>query len=214
MIRISRVMLLQAAVILAVVIAMSRLSESCAPCQTPDTESTGAVGDAVPGANNYIYEMFDQSDSLSTASQTLFSGMALTEAVGQPGTNSCYWSGSLYEESAPTVSGGAWMMGSNNTWGPDDVGLSSAELDELVNSGASHGVLFPCTMTMYQQMEAQCSTTGPLEPFWVDAWTDASGRHLDSNKLTVTISINPRTITSCRDPGSNPADQDCATFPY
>ena len=79
----------------------------------------------------------------------------------------------------------------HNHWGYDSIGWNLGDLDNIVQNGPAHGIIFPCTITIYQGMQIECDANT-----WWGYRTDV---------LTITVDNNPsNSETVCRDKAANP----------
>jgi hypothetical protein len=97
------------------------------------------------------------------------------------GTNTCWWNGSGMAQ-YPTVQGSTWTVGQGNAghnqYGLDTVGFVYGVINLIQTQGGAHGVHFPCTVSIYQEMNYD----------GIDAYID--------NLLTQTVGSN--TVNVCR----------------
>lgn len=116
-----------------------------------------------------------------------------SEYTVTPGTNTCWWtshfsvyntsSGDDYKISHWTVGQYSGVSGYHNQWGPDAIGWNLSDLDNIVENGPSHDIVFPCVTTIYQEMQIECNAN-----LWFNYRTD-----------TLTISVDDdHTVKACR----------------
>lgn len=149
------------------------------------------------------------AESSSEASQWIgdwndnsFDGALVSEGVGAPGLDSCYFSGSIYSPFTH-ITGGTWQVaggelaGQHNRWGYDYVGWFKEAVDYYRTYGPSHGIVLPCGTTQFQTMSELCGST--CVPY-----TQGPGNVLTSD-------IRLMNVQSCRNDMSNSS---CMTVNY
>jgi hypothetical protein len=152
-------------------------------CLVPSTETTADEG--FSGAISR--ELFQQT--LSDTAVDSFDNHLVQEYTVTPGTNGCWWSTSGLVQN-PGTQNSHWTVGQysgvsgyHNQWGPDEIGWDLVDLDNIVQNGSAHGIIFPCVTTIYQGMQIECSAN-----VWFNYRTDT---------LTITVD-DDHTVKACR----------------
>ncbi|HKV26564.1 MAG TPA: hypothetical protein VJN93_18355 [Candidatus Acidoferrum sp.] len=135
-------------------------------------------------------------DRLSLAAADNFDNHYVQEYTVTPGTNTCWWSTSGLIQN-PGTQNSYWTVGTvngnqeHNHWGYDKIGWDLSDLDNIVQNGPSHGITFPCTITIYQGMRIECDANA-----WWDYRTDV---------ITITVDNSQENDeTVCRDEAADP----------
>lgn len=124
---------------------------SCPACPIPGAESTDPYGDL--SNSSVVIEYFEQTLYNSTFDPA---GYEVEELPGTyEGTNSCWFPGSD-EPQNPTISGGVWTVTSSDQWGPDEVGLSDKDAEQIWGAYTGGEISLPCQVVTYQDMEIEC----------------------------------------------------------
>ncbi|MGC1418484.1 MAG: hypothetical protein WA817_24585 [Candidatus Acidiferrum sp.] len=159
-------------------------------CLVPSTEETDDIG----WNGGIDREQFDMT--LSDTAADGFDNHYVQEYTVTPGTNACWWSTSGLVQN-PGTQNASWTVGTvggnaeHNHWGYDEIGWNVSDLDNIIRNGPGHGVVFPCTITIYQGMQIECDANT-----WWDYRTDV---------ITITVNNNPEnTETNCRDEAADP----------
>lgn len=159
-------------------------------CLVPSTEETDDIG----WNGGIDREQFDMT--LSDAAADNFDNHYVQEYTVMPGTNTCWWSTSGLIQN-PGTQNSYWTVGTvngspeHNHWGYDEIGWDLVDLDNIVQNGPAHGVIFPCTITIYQGMLIECDANT-----WWGYRTDV---------LTITVDNSPENDeTNCRDKAADP----------
>jgi hypothetical protein len=146
----------------------------------PSTEDTDDQG-----WNGSIYrELFEMT--LSDTHGDSFDSHTIQEYTVQPGTNTCWWSGSGLVQN-PGTQNSHWTVGASthNQWGFDEIGWDLTDLDNIVQNGPHNGVIFPCVITIYQGMQIECNA---------NVWWNYR-----SDTITITVNnVGDNTEESCR----------------
>lgn len=119
-------------------------------CPVPGGESSDAY--AQTSNSSYVLEYFEQT-LLNPSSDPV--GHTVEETYGMPGSNSCWFPGSDVPQN-PRISGGDWTVNSSDQWGPDEVGLTDADAEQIWGAYYNGQISLPCTVTAYQNMQIEC----------------------------------------------------------
>jgi hypothetical protein len=154
-------------------------------CKAPAKETTVDVG-FYPASFRERFEM-----TLSDTNKDTFDGATVKEVTASPGSNTCWWS-TLGLAQHPGVTGSSWPIGSvngtpnANQWGYDSIGWNLVDLDTIVQGGPTHGITFPCVITIHQEMQIQCNGSTTYTKY-------------RTNDITITVDRNPNSEEVCRD---------------
>jgi hypothetical protein len=119
-------------------------------CSKPTGETTSFTGWA--DAQGY-YTVANFTQTL-TPSAVSFSGRSVEEFDGgtEPNNDGCWFPNPVVAKADHlTPAPNPWSVGSNNTWGPDQIGYPPAAVAFYRNHGRA-----PCTVTVIQRMAISC----------------------------------------------------------
>lgn len=118
-----------------------------AVCPVPTGETTTSAGwadaEGLPAVHKFVQQLQPSSSS--------FAGRTVTESDSSPATDSCWWSGSLYEK-VSGVTGGNWQIGADNRWGPDSVGWLNDQFRYYQSERVARGLTMPCEFNIFQRL--------------------------------------------------------------
>lgn len=118
-----------------------------AVCPVPTGETTTSVGwadaEGLPAVHKFVQQLQPVSSS--------FAGRTVTESDSSPATDSCWWSGSIYNK-VTGVTGGSWQIGSDNRWGPDFVGWLNDRFRYYQSERVARGLAMPCEFNLFQRL--------------------------------------------------------------
>ncbi|HXG31942.1 MAG TPA: hypothetical protein VNJ11_01145 [Bryobacteraceae bacterium] len=117
-----------------------------APCPVPSGETTSSAGWADEEGRPAVHKFIQQ---LSPGG-TRFGGRIISESDSSPATDSCWFPES---RCPPTrgVTGGSWIVGSDNRWGPDYVGWETGCFSYYQRERRRQG-LPPCEFNLFQRL--------------------------------------------------------------
>ena len=107
-------------------------------CPVPTGEITSAEGWSA-AAHNFVQTL--------KPTGTSFAGRTITESDSSPGVDTCWFVGSAVKR-ATGVTGGTWRVGSDNRWGPDQVGWPDVRAIKYYRDEGEA----PCGFTLYQRL--------------------------------------------------------------
>ena len=139
-------------------------------CQVPTGESTAYVRQVLTGQVSPTASDFLQTLSIPPpGTPSGEAGATVSEAEGQAGTDSCWWSGSPYPP-FNSVTGGNWVVGGitpgfaesqvvvpgPGQWGPDEVGFAPGPVKWYQQNNPPNGRTLPCGAALYQSLSLAC----------------------------------------------------------
>lgn len=138
--------------VLFVVLAEATALSSCT-CPIPGAESTDPYGDL--SNSSEVIEYFEQTLYNSPSNPA---GYPVEETPGTvEGTNSCWFSGSDISQHPQIPDGTSWVVTDQDEWGPDEVGLTDQDAEQIWDEYVDGNLILPCGVDTYQTMEIECS---------------------------------------------------------
>jgi hypothetical protein len=114
-------------------------------CDLPTTETTAFDGWDATYATDGKWKQ-----TITNPNASNFSGVTVREANAVAGADTCYFTGSSFARFT-SLSGGAWTVNADNTWGDDYIGWLPNSVAYYRAQGRA-----PCGFTVYQQMMLKC----------------------------------------------------------
>jgi hypothetical protein len=186
------------------IIAAPPRASACPTCAVPNNEQSYTVGvDQLDLEYDFKAQIWESSDPSYS-----FNGLDVEEEPeGNPyATDNCWWNGADFG-SLPVLNG-HWVVGEGevsgltNYWGYDEIGFSSAQINDIQYYGPAAGIKLPCVLTVHQAMQIECDAS----LFW---------QYDSGNTLTSTVYAKDEDdlAETCREEGISPFNEVCGDVP-